>query len=160
MNNRHKIRLSQPGQLRRAQMLDDLQKEVTQNPKRRFRRRLTIAVVPVVLLTFVLFRTISVGRNDVRVKNVVENSPGITVETTVVSASRFSPENVVVGNRDGVISRYVVHTEQSKPRELNLISDDELLELLDQMGKPSVLGRIDGKLSVFAATIPQQKAAN
>lgn len=66
----------------------------------------------------------------------------------------------VVGNQPGVTKRYLIDrgtTISIETIELNTVSNEEMLRLLELAGKPSFLGTIDGELRVFPATMNQER---
>jgi hypothetical protein len=144
----NKTNLSRKGQERRDQMLTKLQMEVTFVARRRSWQRRAVATAPVVLLAFGLWWFIG---------NDAANQP-VEVAREIVEPGKtelidpFSVEQAVVSNRSGVVQRYVVNTNDVVNSNVQRVSDGELLDLLALAGKPSVLGRIDGQLTVIPIT--------
>ncbi len=65
----------------------------------------------------------------------------------------------VVGNIDGVVEKYLVGNSDSTAR-LEEVSDDELLEFLAANGRPSILGKINGKTVLLPSTFPRPRAGS
>jgi len=142
--------LSQEGKARKEAMLGQLQDELVSVHHKR-RQRVAVAkgvalaaVVVVAGLTWSFLVPTSDSEN-----HIAEATPPKTsvVPRTMVSA---------VGNVDGIDERYVVANADSAAA-FEMMADDELLAMLAEVGQPSVLGEINGKVRVIRDAAPRRK---
>lgn len=135
------MNLSIKGRARRNQMLVELRQEMSQFHRNRNTRRWIARSFVVV------FAAITVWQ--IQLWNLKHNDPVAAIETRQ-PADPVKTNPVVVSNQPGVLDRFLV-TDSSLKGDLDfeIVSDDELLGLMDQAGKPSFLGRIDGELVVI-----------
>ena len=134
-------KLSRKGQATRDRMLVELQLEMLRFHTRRNIHRWVAgsAVVVIAAMTFWQF-------------SVRNHQPADSVAAIEQADPGFSPaimHPLVVSNQPDVLDRFLV-TDSSfnGDLEIEVISDEELLGWMNQAGKPSFLGRIDGELVV------------
>lgn len=146
MNNQ--LKLSESGQKRRQEMLQDLQHHLgTQVSKRAVRRRIQKTAALSVLVALMGIGT-WITLTQLNSENHLKTAEEKTVNETGTQFTYVSIES----NREEVIDRYVVSKHPTQ-LALETIDDDELLELLNLTGNPSALGTIDGKLTLISTKL-------
>ena len=148
-----KLKLSTAGELRRQQMLGELQREVdlhqTSVRRRKLTNRLAAGVISAAAIGVFAWSTMT-GRIDL--ENKSGNDTVIAVKNDPVDSQPKFRFASVESNRADVNERYLVANFQ--PRiEFESISDQELLSLLEATGNPAVLGEIDGQLTVIPSKV-------
>ena len=141
--------LSQAGEVRKQAMLGQLQNELASVHNKRRQRKVVAKGVAVAALV----ATASLAWSFLAPAPVPENRiAGDTPNTS--AAQRVSL--VVVNNVDDISDRYVVANSDSSA-EFETMSDDELLAALLAAGRPSVLGKINGKVQVISDVAPKRR---
>lgn len=140
--------LSQQGKRRKEAMLEQLQQELAcVHSKRRQRRAVAkggalVAVLVIAGLAWSIPRL--PNEPERRLVSRPSNNTSPRQQTSLVES---------VGNVTGIVDRCLVGNIKDSV-EFETVTDDELLELLAAAGKPSVLGKINGKLRVISKTLP------
>jgi hypothetical protein len=151
MTEANQAELSEAGQLRRRQILHETKAELNAlHRRRRRRKRWSVAVAASgVILGGVWLSTLALSR----VPRVVDRAK---FERALPARSGRNGTDTLPSPR-AVISRVrdvVVHSRDFADLKVEIISDQELLELLEATGQPSALARIDGVLTVVSTLKP------
>ena len=136
-SNQTRPKLSAHGEQRRSAILRSMQRELAHRVHRRKQKGIAACIVTTAILAGSVWWISAVDWESKPIVNIVTNS-----ELTK-SSDPFAIENVVVGNRPGVISKYVVTNVD--PAIASLITDSQLKELLSEVGLPVVIGKVSGK---------------
>lgn len=157
--------LSAAGQKRRSQMLLDLKLEMANRVRTRKLIRRASAIGLALAVASSLFawqgnpdadRVADVTGKDSEETLVEKGVMPPALSGTMVPTFRYVS---VDRNRKDVVSEYVVRKNESEPSYsfFSTIDDGQLVSLLEEMGKPSVVGRIDGKYRVVGLEQKRRK---
>ena len=143
--------LSPEGEARKEAMLSQLQDElVSVHHKRRQRTRVAkgasfVAVVAIAGLAWSFLVLMDDAGNQI-------------VEGTEIVSPALRTSIVAVSNVAGIDDRCVVENSDSSAA-IETMEDDELLAMLAAVGRPSVLGEINGEVRVISDAPPARRQA-
>ena len=149
MSDRYQTTLSEAGQLRRRQMLSELQLEMRKLHQRRRRRNhvaIAIGISAIIPAALILQKSGYVELPNPAVRSLTKLVP----RDSVTPSSNDPVEQVI--QRFG--PEAVVRSKDYSTFKFEVVSDQEMLELLEAAGQPSALARIDGKLTVVSTRKP------
>jgi hypothetical protein len=132
MNDAQQHELSETGIARRNQMLKRLKLSVSENHQRKKRRRAGTAVA--VVLTAIVLVSWQFARQPIDDRVVSEKRGSIGAQSSDQSNLRPMVEAAA-------------QQQEDKPRllEFGLVSGDEILDLLNEVGQPSALAEINSE---------------
>lgn len=145
-SNFKKIRLTPEGETRRHEMLKHLQVEMESARQRRSRFRAGSVIVGCLALLFFSLRFFG-GDVDPSTETIVDKGQATTADEV---ALKFTD---LVQNREDVTRKYVVaRARPIHPKRvvLEVIDDVELSQNLAEVGRPSVVGRINGEFRIVS----------
>ncbi len=141
-----KAELSPGGEARRGEMLECLQLEMKTLQRRRSQGR------GVLILGCCLVAVFSISfwqdSSDPNGADIAQNR--IPVAEAVSSGTPSWRRVQLVQNRDDVLSKYLVSRSEPIKIFLEILDDAQLAQQLTEVGRPSVVGRIDGEFRVIA----------
>ena len=140
--------LSEQGKTRKQAMLGQLQDElVSVHHKRRQRKTLAKGVAFALVVGVAGLVWAFVVRAPDSENRIAEATPNTSMLGKSIAA---------VGNVEGIDERCIVANENNSA-SIELMADDELLEMLAAIGRPSVLGEINGEIRIIPDTAPVRK---
>lgn len=149
-SNFKKVRLSPEGEMRRREMLQQLQGEMELARQKRTKFRagsVIVGCLALLLFSVRFFDGTPKAPSDTIVDKVPEISAGGSAETIALKFIDLEQ------NRENVTGKYVVaRTEPIQPSRvvLQLIDDFQLSQHLAEVGRPSVVGRINGEFRIVS----------
>lgn len=128
-----RLELSETGRARRNQMLEELKLSVGENHRRKKRRRTGVAIA--VLLT----------ASSLAGWQLVRQSQEFQVASEQYESNEaLLSQNLKVQPTDATASE-AQQTDEQKQLDFGLVSGDEILDLLNEIGQPSALAEINSE---------------